>query len=461
MPRKATKTKKSETKGAAPSRTFRRPSSKKKKKVMRHESAKVRELKPEEAVESLPNRPKEKKYIDELVRRVVDKCPRRQPTSEDEARALDIFLEEFERTGLETSEHSFRFNDSLYKNIVLHAGLGVAGTAVSGAAPLAGLAMHLLAAGSYWADSTRKAYILRRCFPFKPSRNVMGVLPAEGEPALRIVFVGHADAAFTGMTFWPSLVSLSAKEGPGILKPLRRGVQLMVVTQLMLAGIDAMRVMFGPLTLPLRPLEYLLTLPSAIALVLNAHVVINDEIVPGANDNLSGSAALPVLAKRLAPSKQPDVEYVFCVTGCEEASLGGADALAREMEGTWDKDRTIFVALDSISLGDLHFLETEGEVRPRKIPSWLSGIIQEAAASDSRFAEVKGYEVPVGASDAAAFQAHGWNAVGLTCLDPDYGPPRHYHLPSDTPDNLDIDKVVFSIDFVETLAKTLVRRKLG
>ncbi|MFW5878666.1 MAG: M28 family metallopeptidase, partial [Myxococcota bacterium] len=404
---------------------------------------------------------RERAFLDELIRRVVRECPRRQPTSEDEARALDIFLEELAEAGLETSEHHFEFNDSLYKNLVLHAGLGVAGTAVSGAVPLAGLSLHLLAAGSYLAESTRKAYVLRRLFRFKPSRNVLGVLPAEGDPALRIVLLGHADAAFTGMTFWPSIVRLSAMEGPEKLKFLRRGVQLMVTTQFMLAGCDAARMLLGPLALPLRPIEYVLTLPSVLALVLNGHVVLKNEIVPGANDNLSGSAALPVLARRLAPVKHPDVELVFCVTGCEEASLGGADALARDMEGVWDKERTVVIALDSLSNGDLRYLDVEGEVRPRKIPRWLSSLIEETAAADPRFSEVTGYEVPVGGSDAAAFQARGWNAVGLTCLDPEYGPPREYHLPTDDPEHLDLDKILFSIDFAEKLVERLMASRLG
>jgi hypothetical protein len=379
----------------------------------------------------------------------------------DESRALDIFREELEKAGLCTWEQPFRFNDSLYENMLLHATTGVAGTAVSGVAPLAGLALHLLAAGSYWADSTRKAYILRRLFPFKPSRNILGILPSEGETRLRVVFLGHADAAFTGMPFWPSLVKLSAIEGPENLKFLRRGLQLMVTTQMMLAGFDALRVVFGPLTLPLRPLEYLLTLPSVMTMIMNGHVVLKNEVVPGANDNLSACAALPVLARRLAPSKPADVEYVFCVTGCEEASLGGADALARDMEGVWDKEKTVVIALDSLSLGNLRFLETEGEIVPRQIPQWLGDVIRRTAASDPRFAEVEGYEVPIGASDAAAFQARGWQAVGLTCLDPDYGPPRHYHQPTDDPDHLDVDKVLYSIDFTEKLARAIVSDRLG
>lgn len=451
------KTKKKTTSKKAPAKrstTARRKTAK--KKTTRRTSAGSATAKSDTET----TREQEIEYIDELIRRVTKECPKRQATSEDEARALDIFLAELESAGLSTSEHRFEFNDNLYKNLALHAGMGVAGTTVSGTAPLAGLALHLLAATSYRADSTRRAYILRRLFPFKPSKNVLGTLPADGDPSLRIVFLGHADAAFTGMPFWPRIAGLSAREGPESLKFLRRGVQLMVTTQLMLAGCDALRVLLGPLAAPLRPVEHVLTIPSWLTLLLNTHVILKNEIVPGANDNLSGSAALPVLARRLMSKRHPKVEYVFCVTGCEEASLGGADALAKHMEGRWDKESTVVIALDSISNGALRFHEIEGEVRPRRIADWLRDVLHRTAKSDARFSEVTGYELPVGATDAAAFQAHGWAAVGLTCLDPELGTPRHYHLPTDDPDHLDLNKLLFSIDFIEKLAEQIVAEKL-
>ena len=187
--------------------------------------------------------------------------------------------------------------------------------------------------------------------------------------------------------------------------------------------------------------------------------VLRNEIVPGANDNLSGTAALPILAKRLAKSKPADVELVFGVTGCEEASLGGADALARDMEGVWDKSKTVILGLDTLTNGELQYVEIEGEVTPMPIPAWLKDTLDHTAASEPRFNPVKGFEIPVGGTDVAAFLAHGWEGVCLTALDPELGAPRHYHLPSDTPENLDLDQLMLSIDFAEQLIREIMKRR--
>ncbi len=402
----------------------------------------------------------EKDYAYRLIDRVANECPKRRPTSDDERRAQQIFRAEFEKLGLHTHEESFRFNENLYANMALHFGLGTLGTVVSGVAPPLGFLLHSTAAASYLADSTRRGYFLRRAFPWKPSQNLLATMPAKGEPDLRIVIVGHADAAFTGFLFNPKNVKAFAKEPPLGLKFLTRSMALVTHTQFALAGFDLLRCVFGPLTLPLRPLEAVLSIPGLLAFLLNMQIVLRDEIVPGANDNLTGCAALPLLASRLAPHKPDNVEYVFAVTGCEEASLGGADALARAKNGVWDKTKTVILGLDGLTNGVLRIFEGEGEVIRTPIPNWIKETARDTAASEARFAEVTGFDIPVGGSDVAAFLAHGYDGVCLGCVDPELGSPRHYHLPTDTPENLDMDYFMFSVDFAEKLVQRIIDVKL-
>ncbi len=403
----------------------------------------------------------QKEYARELITRIVRECPRRQPTSEDERRSQLMMKEEFENLGISTEFQDFEFNDNLYANIALHFGLGTLGTLVSGVFPLGGLALHSLASGSYWADSTRRAYILRRLFPFKPSQNLLATMPAEGPPDLRVVFLAHADAAFTGLLFDPKFVKRFSGDPPKGLGFVKRSMALATQTQAALTGFDTLRVFLGPLTWPLRPIEFALTIPAMIAVGLNLQVVMRNEIVPGANDNLSGVAALPILAQRLGPKKPANVEYVFGITGCEEASLGGGDALAKAMDGVWDKERTVIIGLDGLSNGDLNFAEIEGEVVRTPIPKWLGDMARKTAASDPKFEEVKGFEIPVGGTDIAAFLAQGWEGVSMICVDHEIGAPRNYHCPTDTPENLDFDKLMFSIEFTEKLAKNILKYRLN
>ncbi len=410
---------------------------------------------PGDSLESM-DRTQEGGLIDEIVRRVVDECPRRHATSASELRAQQLVREYFDAAGLSTTLHSFTFTDNVHANLALHFGLGTLGTLVSGVAPRLAFALHAGTAASYWAESTRRAYILRKLLPFRASQNLLGVLPAEAVPNLRIVFVAHIDAAFTGLIFDPRIVKAATRERPFPMSLLHRPIAFATRAQLALALVDSIRSVVGPLALPLRPLEWLLTAPSALIFLINLEILLRNEVVPGANDDLTGVASLAVLAHRLAKDKPADVELVFVASGAEEAGLGGADALARDMCGVWQKDKTVIVVLDTLCSGDLRFIETEGEVSSLPAPPWLCRLVERVAASEERFTKVRGFVPPLGGTDAAAFLAHGWDAVGLTCIDPALGSAGHYHQASDTPDNLDLDEVLSSTDFVEILARRLI-----
>ena len=368
-------------------------------------------------------------------------------------------MEELERLGLETRVEPFTFNDDLYGNVALHFGIGSLGTAVSGLSPHLGFVLHLLAGVSYWADSTRRGYLLRRLLRFRPSQNVLATLPAEGEPALRVVLIAHADAGPTGLLYNPRIVRLLTGALPKPLAFMERSLAVATWSQFVLAALDLTRIVLGPAGVVVRPVEHVVNLPGLIAAVVAAEVSLRREIVPGANDNLSGVAALPVLAARLAESKRPDVELVFVVSGCEEASLGGADALAKAMASRWDRERTVILGLDSLANGDLVYLHPEGEVVPTPVPTWLIGAVEEVAVASG--VTVGSYQPPVGGSDVAAFMANGYDGLCLVGIDPELGAPRHNHLPTDVPENLDMNALMSAIDFAEQLVGHIVSHRLG
>ncbi|MBI5527745.1 MAG: M28 family peptidase [Deltaproteobacteria bacterium] len=403
------------------------------------------------------DRAAERQRIASIIGRIIQACPERRSTSAQERRAQEMMAPELSGAGLQCSWHPFTFNDNLHANMALHFGLGVLGTAISGLFPAAGLALHAGAAASYWADGARRGYFLRRLLKFKEAANLVAVAPARGPVRLRLVFIAHADAGFTGWVFDPRVIR-GAEGGPGILK---RPLALATAATGALAGFDALRMVLGPLALPLRPLEWLFTVPAAITCVLNAQIILKDTVVPGANDDLSGVEALPVLARRLLMKVPDGVELSFVVSACEEAFLGGADALAREMEGTWEKDRTVVIALDALTNGDLHFIGVEGEVSSFASPRWLRETAAEVAARMDLPGGLKTIDPPAGGSDAGPFLARGYDALALVCVDPALGAPRHYHQPGDTLENLDMDQLMRSIDFCEALAREIIWRRLG
>lgn len=406
----------------------------------------------------------EQAYAEALLARIVRECPRRRACSEDERRTHELMQGELDQLGLPHGAlEGFTFTDSIYANMALHFGLGSLGTAVSGLFPAAGFALHALAGTSYLLDSTKRAFLLRRLLPAKRSQNLVVTLPAPsgGPPSLRLVFLAHADAAFTGLMFEERVVrQMNPAKLPKQLRFLSRGLALSTYSQFTLAGLDLLRLCFGPLTWPLRPVEALLSLPALVTTLLNLQVVLKNEIVPGANDNLSGVVALALLGRRLLQERPDGLELVFVVTGAEEAGLGGATHLARRHADAkrWARRDTVVIGLDSLGNGELVYFD-EGEVITRHVPRWLREVLAEVARADPRFADVRSFRIPVGGTDALPFIERGYDAVSIGCVDRELGAPRHYHLPSDTPENLDVGTIVKAVEFTERLVRKICVRR--
>ncbi|MBK8257110.1 MAG: M20/M25/M40 family metallo-hydrolase [Polyangiaceae bacterium] len=391
-----------------------------------------------------------------FISRVVEEAPRRMATSADERRAQEITREEMEKCGLVTEFRPFRWNRSLYANLALHFGLGALGSLAAVKSPALGLALHGAALVSFAADTSRKAFLLRRLFPFAESQNLVGRVPSKEAPRLRIVFLAHADAAFTGLLFQPEFVKRVASK-PG--SPLYKSLRIATLALLGLCAIDGLELATGKST-ALQVARGVLTLPSFLAGALNLDVVVRNQIVPGAADDLSGVAGLLLLARRLAGRVPDDVELVYVATGCEESGLGGAQALADQMRGEWSPDNTVIVGMDGLANGDLSYYE-EGEVFPVPIPEWLRGALEKAAASDADLASVRGFNIPVGGTDAVPFAVAGYPAVTIGCVDLKMGIPRHYHVPTDTPENLEADQIPRSLTMVERLVGEIISDRTG
>lgn len=395
-------------------------------------------------------------YTRAFIEDMVQRYPQRRATSQQETQAQKRMMDEFKSVELDVSEETFRFHDHLYANLALHFGIVIAGTAAYPSWPWLALFLHTLVFISYALDTTHKMYLLRRIFPWGESRNILGRAVASQPVRLRFVFISHIDAAFTGKMFEPQAVRRSAHL-PTALAFLKKQMRLVMLSVFCLILLDLVFLMTHS---AYSTLAWLCTVPSIIAVVLNLDVVIKNETVPGAADNLSGCSALPLLASRLSDWKPNDIELIFVSTGAEEASLGGSDTLARRYTSEWSTSNTIVFALDGLSGGELQFLE-EGELFPIPFSSRLRKEIEETAQSEKRFEEIKCFSIPVGGTDALPFLMRGYEAVGFSCINLDLGAPDHYHLPSDTPEHIDPEKIVYCIDFIEQLVHTVAEKRKG
>jgi len=409
---------------------------------------------------SAPKRTDARTYGRQIIERVVGEFPERPPASAGERGAQEIFRRELEARGCRCELLPFRFDTHLYRNLAVHFGVGLAGSAAFAVSPLTAFAMHTLAGLSYAGDSSKKFFLLRRLWKFQPSQNLVATLPATGPLRRRVVLVGHADAAYTGFIFKPEVVRalVGKKEGEHKAGLLSRPLHLATATQFALAGVDLAGFVMGPFRHLMWPAVGVLSIPSAIAFGTNMEIWLRSRVVPGANDNLSGCAALPLLAERLAADKPSDVELVFVAVGCEEAGLGGSWALARQKRGEWDTDDTVVIGLDGLSGGRLSYFD-EAEVIHYQLPEWLEGLLLDVARSEERFSDVSRHYMGVGHTDAYPFKGAGYDAVTLGCVDPAVGSPAHYHVPDDTPQNLDYDQFALGVDYAEKVVLAVMHRR--
>jgi acetylornithine deacetylase/succinyl-diaminopimelate desuccinylase-like protein len=385
-----------------------------------------------------------------LVERICTEIGPRLAGSAQERQAQEIFAQVFERDGLDVGWHRFKYNQSLYANLVLHFGLAVVGTALSGVMPLVGAFLHGLVVVSYALDTTKRAMVLRRLFPFVDSQNLLATRRAKGAVRRRLVVMGHADSAYTGWLFHEKMLR-NATQSPG---PLKKSMVVILVTLSVLALLEVISLFVA---VPFFWVwAWLLTVPSVIGLVLNIQVVAHNTLVPGAADNLSGCAALVVLHRRWAADLPDDVEVVYVVTGAEEVSTGGAWMLARDMRTVWDPSNTTVLAIDTLAGGDIRLL-VNGELWTGTIPAGLEAAAMETAAAHPEFGAVSRYAIPSGATDAAPFERYGFEAISVGCVDPDIGAPRNYHVPADNPQNLDLDQFERTVGFIEQLGRRLMR----
>jgi Zn-dependent M28 family amino/carboxypeptidase len=180
--------------------------------------------------------------------------------------------------------------------------------------------------------------------------------------------------------------------------------------------------------------------------------------VPGANDNLSGAAGLVALAELLRARPLSGLRVMLVSCGAEETLQDGVRAFIARHRHELEPGRTCFVNLDTVGSPHPVMLEAEGPVwmEPYAGP-WLR---DELAACAARL------DVPLqrgfrarASTDSIIPSRAGYPIATLVSMT-DWRSPANYHLPSDTPANLDYDTVADVTRVVYELARTLAESSL-
>ena len=157
--------------------------------------------------------------------------------------------------------------------------------------------------------------------------------------------------------------------------------------------------------------------------------------VPGANDNLSGVAALVALAEELSQTPVAGVNVLLVSCGAEETLQDGIRAFIARHRHKLAPERTCVINLDPVGSPHLAMLEAEGPVWMESYTGpWLRDLLASCAEREGIELD-RGYRAR-SSTDSVIPSRAGYPTATVVSLT-DWRMPSNYHLPSDIPENLD------------------------
>jgi hypothetical protein len=177
------------------------------------------------------------------------------------------------------------------------------------------------------------------------------------------------------------------------------------------------------------------------------------QTVPGANDNLSGAAALVALAELLHQEPVPGMRVLLVSCGAEETLQDGVRAFLARHRDELALGHTWFANIETVGSPHLVLLEAEGPVwmEPYTGP-WLRDLLA-VRAEQLGIALERGYRARA-STDSVIPSRAGYPTATLLSIT-DWRSPANYHLPTDIPANLDYATVADATRLVHDLARAL------
>jgi hypothetical protein len=178
--------------------------------------------------------------------------------------------------------------------------------------------------------------------------------------------------------------------------------------------------------------------------------------VPGANDNLSGVAGLVALAELVHDRPIRGVRLILLSCGAEETLQDGIRGFLARHRGELDPRRTWFLNLETVGSPHLGLMEAEG-------PVWMEEYCGPAFRDlVDRSARQIGVEMERGlraraSTDSIIPSRAGYPTATLTSTTP-WRALANYHLPTDTPDNVDYRTVAAATRVAYAVAAALAAR---
>jgi hypothetical protein len=297
------------------------------------------------------------------------------------------------------------------------------GRAAAGAAAVAAAAS---------VDDIRPATraLRRLLLPKKSTQNVIAEFgPADA--AHTVLLVAHYDSAHSGLVFHPELSRWPFRRFPKMLEDADTTPPTMwgAVAAPVLASVAALT--------GLRSLRRLAVLLGAGYLAAMLDIAARD-VVPGANDNATGVAALLSVAHSLAGDTPAGVRVIVLLPGSEESFMEGMSAYMRRHRHELPTDSTSVLCLDTVGSPTLLLLEGEGMLRMRDYPEDFREFVASCAHDEDVFLQ-RGLRLRNATDGVIALRA-GYPSAMIGSVD-EFKMPTDYHWPTDTADRVNYKMV--------------------
>ena len=284
----------------------------------------------------------------------------------------------------------------------------------------------------------------------KSTVNVVAAIGHRDAPRTLVV-LAHHDAAQTGVVFDQRWAKALYARRPDIMK---RGTKQ--VPQWWIGVAPGLLTLAGAVTGRRR----LARLAFGVAVLGTALVadIMRNPTVPGANDNLSGVAALVALAETLRAAPLPDVRILLVSAGAEESLQEGIRAFMVRHRGELRPGRTWFLNLDTVGSPHLVMLEGEGPVWMERYADPSFRDLVARCAREAGIALERGISARA-STDGIIPSRAGHPTATLVSLMP-WRLPGNYHLMSDVPDNVDYAGVRDATRLAYVIARSLPRSRV-
>jgi Peptidase family M28 len=181
--------------------------------------------------------------------------------------------------------------------------------------------------------------------------------------------------------------------------------------------------------------------------------------VPGANDNLSGVAALVALAELMREQPVPGLRVWLVSAGAEETLQDGIRAFMQRHRAELDSASTSMLVPDTIGSPRLIMCEGEGPFRMHYYTDPSFRDLVERCARAQGIPLERGFKTRA-SSDAVIPSRAGIPTAMLGSLT-EWQAPANYHLMSDVPENLDYGTIADATRLMYAVAQALASRVDG